>query len=140
MKQIKLLSSIAALLAISSIAQASEGSQLHCIPSGYNGAPEIKAEIASDDVLDNVTVAYMFEQGEMQPAKVGRVVASPTNDNYALRLFVLSNDKVGDEYVTMPKDLAELPSGSKFSVKYTDIARSVPEAGTTRATLNCTVQ
>jgi hypothetical protein len=139
MKQFKLSSGIAALMAFSSLSQASEGSHLHCIPSGYNGAPEIQAEIASDDVLDSVTVAYIFEQGEMQPAKVGRVVAAPTNDKYALRLFVLSDDKVSKEYVTMPKNLSELPAGSKFTARYTDIAISVPQAGTTHATLNCTV-
>jgi hypothetical protein len=139
MKQFKFLSAVAALLAFSSVTQASEGSQLHCIPTGYNGAPEIKAEIASDEVLDSLTVSYMFEQGAMQPVKVGRVVASPTSDQFALRLFVLSNDKVSNEYVTMPKNLAELPSGSKFTAKYTSVSRSVPEAGTTHATLNCTV-
>jgi hypothetical protein len=135
----KLLFGVMALVALSNIAQASQSLKLDCIPEGFDGTPEINAEIEAGNALDEVTEAPMFEQGEMGPFNDGRIVAEPLNAQYALQLFVLTNDKSEKEYLLLPKDLGDLTPGAKFKAEYKEIDQSASPAKTTHRTLNCSV-
>lgn len=120
-------------------AYAGEYKTLDCNPPGYDGTPRVKGEIIGDSILDGVTETYVFEQGDMEPSKLGKIVAEALGSGYETRVFVLENDKSGTEYLLLPKQLAELPPGSKFKATYSETNSIAGKPTAEHRSLDCKV-
>lgn len=121
---------------------------LDCEPPGYDGTPSVMAVVQYDSVLQNVTSQYIFEQGEMEPSRIGTLTALPQNESYSTQAFVLINGpKAGStsgiklyELLILPRYLTSMASGVNFNGLFENRSTIGGKESMEHRTLRCTIK
>lgn len=116
---------------------ASEQIYLNCMPHGYDGTPQITAQVLGSLILDNVSETRIFEAGSMLPDLLGNLAGKVDQRQVN---FMLWKSDAEFETLSLPIGFENSATGSRFVGRFFNQSHFSGKLIRERHSLNCTIQ